>query len=126
MIDEYNAGSVNVEEFFKKLVNFAQGLKRGGEKRTQGKSYRGRIGALRSPDEAGYETDKEPGAGSQEGGQGTPGKPEERKVGAGLAEAAADKGDGSAVHRTGFRRASRSFHGRSLEKEMRSRLPAYL
>jgi type I restriction enzyme R subunit len=27
MIDEYNAGSVNVEEFFKKLVNFAQGLK---------------------------------------------------------------------------------------------------
>jgi type I restriction enzyme R subunit len=27
MIDEYNAGSVNVEEFFKNLVDFAQGLK---------------------------------------------------------------------------------------------------
>ena len=25
MIDDYNAGSVNVEEFFKKLVDFARG-----------------------------------------------------------------------------------------------------
>jgi type I restriction enzyme R subunit len=27
MIDEYNAGSVNIDEFFKQLVDFAQGLK---------------------------------------------------------------------------------------------------
>jgi type I restriction enzyme R subunit len=27
MIDEYNAGSLNLEEFFRQLVNFAKGLK---------------------------------------------------------------------------------------------------
>ncbi|MCX5909137.1 MAG: DUF3387 domain-containing protein, partial [Deltaproteobacteria bacterium] len=27
MIDDYNAGSINIEEFFKRLVDFAQGLK---------------------------------------------------------------------------------------------------
>ena len=47
LIDEYNAGSANIEEFFDELVEFAKALNAGGATGRGGGSHRGGARALR-------------------------------------------------------------------------------
>ena len=46
MIDEYNAGSINVETFFGRLVEFSRSLQEDNAAGHQGATQRGRIGRL--------------------------------------------------------------------------------
>ena len=94
MIDEYNAGSSNVEAFFAKLMAFAKKLneeeKRGlAEQLTEEELVI--FDLLTKPD---LKLTKTGNGGSEEGGEGAPGKAESGKAGTGLAKATDHQSDG--------------------------------
>ena len=118
MIDEYNAGSSNVETFFAKLMAFTKKLNGEEETWACGATDGGRTRDLRSADEAEHHAHEAGDRRSEEGGEVATGEAEAGEAGARLAEAADHPRDGARDHSGHSERASTGVLEGTVRSEM--------
>ena len=99
LIDEYNAGSANVEAIYEQLLKFAQKLNEEEQRHVKEKLTEEELAIFDILTKPRVDITRQGRARGQEGRQGHAPDAEGREAGAGLAEAAAVTGDGAAVHR---------------------------